>query len=155
MGPLFTKSDLIVRRDLITGLKKVSGKYTQRICTLMRELNYCIDQRLVQIEKYLHLQKISDPSVKNQSRRGATMAGALNLSSENIFTKGEALDNTSSNNNQKVEDQVNSFNRKNTFAYNLDIFKVTRSDQEDSDCLADSDEELMMGMENIFNYSKK
>jgi hypothetical protein len=43
MEPLFTKSDIIVRRNLITALKTVSGKYTSRMNTLMRELNYCID----------------------------------------------------------------------------------------------------------------
>jgi hypothetical protein len=60
MEPLFTKSDILVRRDLITALRTVSGKHTSRMNTLMRELNYCIDQRLAQIEKYIHLEKDKD-----------------------------------------------------------------------------------------------
>jgi hypothetical protein len=43
MEPLFTKSDIIIRRNLITALKTVTGKYTSRMNTIMRELNYCID----------------------------------------------------------------------------------------------------------------
>ena len=43
MEPLFTKSDIIVRRNLIIALKQVTGKHTANINTIMRELNYCID----------------------------------------------------------------------------------------------------------------
>lgn len=90
--------------------------------------------------------------MKVGSRRGgATMSGSLNLSSGNVFSKGEALDKAVNNNHS----QSMYSNRKNTLAYNLDIFKVTRSDDEDLDCLVDSDQELMIDIENIFQYSKK
>jgi len=71
MEPLFTKSDILMRRDLITALKTISGKHTSRMNSLMRELNYCIDQRLAQIEKFLNLEKGKDKSNRHVSRRGA------------------------------------------------------------------------------------
>jgi len=162
MEPLFTKSDLLIRRNIISSLKAVSGKYTAKMNSLMTELKYCIDQRLAQIEKYLSLEKGKDQSGnRGCSRRGATMAGCLDLNITSLFKGNEALDSTlgfsegTSTQASKGRATFLSNGRRNTFAKNLDIFKVTRSDCEDSEYFDDSDNEMLIDMENILKHSRK
>lgn len=162
MEPLFTKSDIIIRRNLILALKTVTGKHTSRMNTIMRELNYCIDMRLAHIEKYLQLEKEEDKVKRVGARRGATMAGCLDLSASNIFSNSQAMDNKlgfvgEGSNTQSSTNRPTFLNggSRNTFASNLDIFKVTRSDADDSDYFEDSDNEMLVDMKHIIRHGKK
>lgn len=161
MEPLFTKSDIIIRHSIITALKTVSGKYTSGMNTLMRELNYCIDQRLAQIEKYLQLEKGTDAENRVNSRRGATMAGCLDLNAKSLLKSRDAestlgfSDGKSTQPSRNRPSFLNGSGCRSTFATNLDIFKVTRSDVEDSDYFEDSDNEMLFDMENMLKQSRK
>ena len=74
------------------------------------------------------------------------MSGCLDLSAGSLFNKEDALDNTIG---FSALDSTNQAGGRNTFANNLDLFKVTRSDYEDSDYFEESDEELLIDMEEI------
>lgn len=88
------------------------------------------------------------------------MAGCLDLNTQSLF-KADKMDSTlgfSDGNSTQASRGRPTFmqqGRKNTFASNLDIFKVSRSDYEDSDNFDESDEEMLFDMENILKHSKK
>lgn len=163
MEPIFTKSDLLLRRGIAKTLKELSGKYTNAINTTLRELNYCLEQRLAEIEKYLDVGKGGNGDVIGQtrSRRGATMAGALefNLNDfkyEEEANKLEQFDLEFSQGASKLDkdglfSSRNSLNmltnpHRDTLRKKLNDFKVTDSDQEDTDYLDESDNELEIEM---------
>lgn len=144
MEPLFTKTDLLTRREIQQSLEKVTGKHTATMNITLKELNYCIDQRLSEIEKYLNIEKEQNGEYMAQSRnrRGATMSGSLEFGTFDSLDFGD----------RTTKDTFEGFspkggigfieNDRTTLEHKLSMFRVTNSDEEDSNYFDESDHEL-------------
>lgn len=154
MEPLFTKSDLLVRTYISKTLKALTGKFTASLNITLKELSYCIDQRLYQIEKYLNIEKEQNGEINIPSRRarGATMAGILQFGKDSLKEIGErATKDTFEMFSSR--DSLFGESHRNTLENKLEMFKVTNSDEEDSNYFDESDNELEI--ETMLNQSKK
>ena len=77
--PLFTKNDLIVRRDLIQVSNQMSETFMPQINVIIKELTFLIDSRLSKLEKFVQLSKEGQGGERHDARRGATMSGGVDL----------------------------------------------------------------------------
>lgn len=157
MEPLFTKSDLLVRRDISKTLESLTGKYTASINITLKELSYCLDQRLAEIEKYLNIEKEQngDISSPTRSRRGATMSGVMEFGIEDFKEKIDKRATKDTFSSSSFKENLFGDSGRSTFDKKLGMFRVTNSDkeEEDKDFFDESDHELEI--EKMLRESRK